>query len=141
VLRTSSSHQEGGTRRWNIDTLEFLPDADNSEQLGGLSCVAVEWLTENGRLLKPVAQKDSGFRQEADMALLALGFSGAEETPLLKALAITPDQSGRLPRDSSGRLGAKLYACGDAALGASLVVRAIADGLMVARTILSDCQT
>jgi NADPH-dependent glutamate synthase beta subunit-like oxidoreductase len=64
-----------------------------------------------------------------------------EESPLLQALEVTLEPSGRLPRAGGGRLRERLYACGDAALGASLVVRAIADGLMVAKTILKDYQS
>jgi glutamate synthase (NADPH/NADH) small chain len=74
------------------------------------------------------------------MELLALGFTGVEDSPLLSAMGIIPERAGRLPRDQQGRLTAKIYACGDAAMGASLVVRAIADGLRVAQTIISDQQ-
>jgi glutamate synthase (NADPH/NADH) small chain len=140
VLRTSSSHEEGGSRRWNIDTLEFIPAAAEPAHLGALKCAEVEWLVENGRLVKPVQKQGSGFALEADMVLLALGFTGVEDSPLLSAMGIIPERSGRLPRDQQGRLTAKIYACGDAATGASLVVRAIADGLKVAQTIISDHQ-
>jgi glutamate synthase (NADPH/NADH) small chain len=140
ILRSSSSHEEGGTRRWNIDTLEFLPASSDKTRLGALNCTEVEWHTASGQLSKPRAKKNSQFIQEADMALLALGFSGAEESSLLTALDISPEPSGRLPRKQGGRVSDKIYACGDAAMGASLVVRAIADGLDVARSILSDYQ-
>ncbi|MDR1396653.1 MAG: glutamate synthase subunit beta [Desulfarculales bacterium] len=140
ILRTSSSHEEGGVRRWNIDTSEFLPAASDKTRLGALNCTEVEWHMENGRLSQPKAKKNSKFIQEADMALLALGFSGVEENPLLTALGIPIEPTGRIPRDQRGRVSDKIYACGDAAMGASLAVRAIADGLAVAGTVLSDCR-
>jgi glutamate synthase (NADPH/NADH) small chain len=133
TLRTSSSHEEGGIRRWNISTLEFLPDRSSPERLGSLKALEVKWLEEGGRLIRPVPREGSEFIVEADLVLLAMGFTGPEPGHLTRARD--------LKADSSGRLAPGLYAAGDAANGPSLVVRAISDGLKVAGTVLEDCRT
>ncbi len=138
VLKTTSSHEEGGQRRWNIDTLEFLPAAGEAETVGAVRCREVRWLEENGRLIKPEPRPGTEFQLEADLVLLALGFTGTENGPLLKALNLSPDNSGRLARDQAGQMAPGIFACGDAANGPSLVVRAIADGLKVAEGLLKQ---
>jgi glutamate synthase (NADPH/NADH) small chain len=114
--------------------------------VGSVQCALVEWKKERGQF-RPVPREDAPFVLPAELLLLALGFTGAQPGPLLESLGAEPDPSGRLPRDAAGRLsgrraggrdGRGLYVCGDAALGPSLVVRAINDGLHVARTALED---
>ena len=73
------------------------------------------------------------------MVFLAMGFTGPEENPVFKELEIRQNKVNRLERDPHGRAGQGVYVCGDAAMGPSLVVRALADGLMVADTVLADC--
>lgn len=138
VLKSTSSHEEGGQRRWNIETLDFWPSEEDSGRVGALRCREVDWLEENGRLIRPQPREETVFRQEADLVLLALGFTGAEESPLLKALKLASDQGGRLGRDPDGQAAPGVYVCGDAANGPSLVVRALADGLATARAVLGD---
>ncbi|MDR2161763.1 MAG: glutamate synthase subunit beta [Desulfovibrio sp.] len=138
VLRTSSSHEEGGERRWNVMTTAFSADPDRPDRVSAACCAPVAWKTDQGRL-QPVVADDSGFVLQTDLVLLAMGFTGIRADPLLEYLGMRPDASGRLPRDAGGRLPeADAYACGDAALGPSLVVRAISDGLRVAERIIED---
>ncbi|MDR2141379.1 MAG: glutamate synthase subunit beta [Deltaproteobacteria bacterium] len=132
TLRTSSSHEEGCLRRWGVNTLELTPDPLSPGHVGGLRAVEVEWEMEGARLIKPVPKQGSEFLKEADLVLLAMGFTGPEPGSLREAQSIKPDPLGRL--------GPGLYAAGDAANGPSLVVRAISDGLKVAETILADYQ-
>ena len=136
TLRTSSSHEEGCERRWNITTAAFLPAPDAPGRLGALHCREVAWEKEGARLIRPLPVDGSDMRLETDLALLALGFTGVEESPLLSGLGIQPDRMGRLDRDASGRISEGLYVCGDAATGPGLVVRAIADGLKTAEEAL-----
>ncbi|MDR1920897.1 MAG: FAD-dependent oxidoreductase, partial [Candidatus Adiutrix sp.] len=141
ILRASSSHEEGGVRRWNVATLEFIPANEDRTRLGALNCREVQWLIENGRPSRPEPKPGSEFQEKADLALLALGFTGVEPEPLMAALKLSPDKRGCLPCDQRGRLAPGVYACGDAARGPSLVVRAIADGLAAAETALEDYST
>ncbi|MDR2198351.1 MAG: glutamate synthase subunit beta [Deltaproteobacteria bacterium] len=131
VFRSSSSHEEGGIRRWNIESLEFLPrDADQS-RLGALRFREVEWVEDQKGGFKPVPKAGSETRESADLVLLALGFTGAEPGKLAQAESFKSFRPG-------GRIGPGQYVCGDAATGPSLVVRAMADALRVAEELLRD---
>ena len=139
IRRDSSSHEEGGERRWNVSTLEFLPRPDQPSRLGALRCAEVEWITGEGKGgPRPQVREGTEFILPADMALLAMGFTGPEENPVFKELEIGHNKGNLLDRDPRGRAGSGIYICGDAATGPGLVVRAIADGLMTAETLLAD---
>ncbi|MDR1038008.1 MAG: glutamate synthase subunit beta [Deltaproteobacteria bacterium] len=129
VLRTSSSHEEGCRRRWNIDSLEFLPSESDPSRLGAVRCREVSWSATNGGPPRPVPKPASEFTVRADLVLLAMGFTGPEETSL---------RLGGLAAPPGGALEGKIYSCGDAARGPSLVVRAINDGLECAAKVLRD---
>lgn len=127
VLRTSSSHEEGGIRLWNIDSIEFWPNIEDPSRVGGLSAREVEWINRDGKFI-PVPKKGSEFKIEADIVFLALGFVGPDFGKLSNFKA---DSAGRL--DTFG-----FYVTGDALTGPSLVVRAINSGLKIAQTLLND---
>ena len=103
TLKTTSSHEEGCTRRWNVNTLEFL---GKDGRLTGVKVQKIEWKPnpEGGRPLMVPAGKPEVIK--ADMALLAMGFLKPE-----------------LPKVADN-----VVFAGDAASGASLVVRAMASG-------------
>ena len=132
VWRSSSSHEEGCERRWSVDTLEFRPAAGRPGTLGFVRGREVRWTEDGGRLTGFEPEPGSEFEAEADLALLALGFTGLESDPLTATLGASPR------RDPAGRLGPGLYLAGDAASGPSLVVRALDDGLKTALTALRD---
>ncbi len=114
LKRTSSSHREGGERRWSVQTRRFL-GVDG--RLTGLETVAVEWETGPGG--KPFRFREIPGSEEiipADLALLALGFTAPPREALAEQLGLDP---------APGR---GIFWCGDAAKGASLAVRAIDDG-------------
>lgn len=139
VLRTSSSQEEGGLRRWNIDTVEFLPAAHNPAVLGTLVGREVTWDT-SGLSFRPTPIPGSEFHEEVDLVLLALGFTGVAYGPLLAKLDLQPDLRGLISTQPGmeGRLAPGLYAVGDAVSGPSLVARAVASGLVTARTVQVD---
>lgn len=103
TLKTTSSHEEGCTRRWNVNTQEFL---GKDGRLTGVKVQEIEWKPnpEGGRPLMVPAGKPEVIK--ADMALLAMGFLKPE-----------------LPKVADN-----VVFAGDAASGASLVVRAMASG-------------
>ena len=110
TLKTTSSHEEGCTRRWNINSLEFL---GRDGRLTGVRVQPIDWKPnpEGGRPLMVEAGKPEVIK--ADMVLLAMGFL----KPQLPAFA------------------ANVVVAGDAASGASLVVRALASGRQAARKV------
>ena len=104
ILKTTSSHEEGCTRRWNINTLEFIGEKG---RVTGVRVQPIDWKPnpEGGRPVMVEAGAPEVIK--ADLVLLAMGFLKPEHPQY-------PDN---------------VFVCGDAASGASLVVRAIASGL------------
>ena len=103
ILKTTSSHEEGCTRRWNINTLEFLGDGG---RLTGVRVQPIDWKPnpEGGRPIMVEAGEPEVIK--ADIVFLAMGFLKPQHPQFADNVVV----------------------CGDAASGASLVVRAIASG-------------
>ena len=110
TLKTTSSHEEGCTRRWNINTLEFL---GSDGKLTGVRVQEIDWQPnpEGGRpLMVPKGEPEV---IKAELVLLAMGFLKPEHP----------------------QYAADVFVCGDAANGASLVVRALASGRQTAKKV------
>ncbi len=127
ILRTSSSHEEGVSRDWSINTKEFVGEKG---KLKKVHCVRVEWkASAPGQRPSPVEVKGSDFHLDAELVLLAMGFVHVEHSKLLKDLGVETDERGNIKTDGKYKTTAKnVYAAGDADIGASLVVRAICQG-------------
>ena len=110
TLKTTSSHEEGCTRRWNVNTLEFL---GKNGVLTGVKVQEISWKPnpDGGRPIMMAAGEPEIIK--ADMALLAMGF-------------LKP----QMPEFPSN-----VFVTGDAASGASLVVRAMASGRLTAQKV------
>lgn len=137
TLRTSSSHQEGALRDWSILTKRLVGDA--AGQVVALEAVRLEWETmaDGRRQMQEVP--GSEFRIDADLVLLALGFTGPETGPLLSGLGVELDARGNVRGDERYRTSADgVYACGDMRRGQSLVVWAIWEGREAARCVDED---
>ena len=110
TLKTTSSHEEGCTRRWNINSLRFI---GKDGKLTGVEVQEITWKPnpEGGRpLMQPVGKPEV---IKTDMVLLAMGFLKPEHPKFAE----------------------NVFVAGDAANGASLVVRAMASGRDVAEKI------
>ncbi len=125
-LRTSSSHLEGGERRWNIQTKAFEGE---DGKVKALKTVQVEWeFTPEGR---PLTFKEIPGTEEtipADAVFLALGFTGVSNPD---ALGLNIGERGTLHEQKENGI----FVVGDCAKGASLVVRAIAHSREVAKEV------
>ncbi len=104
ILKTTSSHEEGCTRRWNINTLEFIGEKG---RVTGVRVQPIDWKPNPGGGRPVMVEAGAPEVIKADLVLLAMGFLKPEHPQY-------PDN---------------VFVCGDAASGASLVVRAIASGL------------
>ena len=107
TLKTTSSHEEGCVRRWNINTLEFI---GKDGKLTGVKVQEITWKPnpEGGRpIMEPVGKPQI---IKAEIVLLAMGFLKPEHP--------------QYPEN--------VFLAGDAQSGASLVVRAMASGRKVA---------
>lgn len=126
ILRTGTSHKEGGERRWNVSTKRFLSENEN---LVGVECVDVDWVAG-----KPV-EKGPEYRLRGDIVLLALGFVHPKHDALLRMFDVKLDERGNVQVDPTtmATSQAGIFSAGDMQSGASLVVRAIRSGRMAAR--------
>ena len=132
ILKTSSSHQEGCIRKWSLNTNKFI---GKNGQLTEVEVEEVEWTKdETGRWnMKPTGKKDI---IKADLVFLALGFVHPVHEGLLTELGVEFDGRGNVAVDKANQSTVKkVFASGDAQMGASLVVRAIASGRKVAEDI------
>lgn len=132
ILKTSSSHQEGCIRKWSLNTNKFI---GQNGQLTEVEVEEVEWTKdETGRWnMKPTGKTDI---IKADLVFLALGFIHPVQEGLLTELGVNFDGRGNVAVDKTNKSSVdKVFATGDAAIGASLVVRAIASGRNVAEDI------
>jgi len=132
ILRTSSSHEEGVTRDWSINTKRFSGDADgNVKKLHG---VRLDWQPgANGR---PVMKEIPGseFELDCDLVLLALGFLGPEPDTMLAQLGVGLTDRGNVAVGADYQTNVPgVFACGDMRRGQSLVVWAIWEGRECAR--------
>ena len=127
-LRVESAHEEGGLRDWSVSTLRFSGDAHgNVKKLHGVR-------VGTPPNFAPVA--GSEFELEADLVLLAMGFTGPVKSGLLEELGVKFDARGNVATDDnymSSEPG--IFAAGDARRGQSLVVWAIAEGRKAAHGI------
>jgi glutamate synthase (NADPH/NADH) small chain len=124
ILKTSSSHEEGGERAWSVLTKKF---AGEMGALKKLYCAKVEFEKDSAGCLLTKEVPASAFEIEADMVVLALGFAHPEKSPLIEGLIL--DQRGNVKTDDSYMTSSKgVFCAGDMRRGQSLVVWAIAEG-------------
>ncbi len=128
VLKTSSSHEEGCERRWLLDTRRFLADSDGN--LNAVEVEEVEWEKDpaTGRMnLIHTGKKEM---IQAELVLLAMGFTNPVSEGLLDQLGVEKDARGNVKVDPVTHATDVdgVFAAGDVASGASLVVRCIAAG-------------
>jgi glutamate synthase (NADPH) small chain len=133
LLKTSSSHEEGCQRLWNVSTKRF---AGEQGWLRKLTAVNVEWTEkEDGRqVMTEVSGSD--FELDADLVLIAMGFVHPVHKGLVQDLALELDARGNIKIDPDCMTSVKgVFSAGDSSRGASLVVYAIADGRKAAEGI------
>ncbi len=121
-LRTSSSHLEGCERRWNLNSLEFL----GRNSVEGVRVQEVKWeLSPSGRPLRFAAVPGTEEVVPCDLVLLAMGFTGVpSDSAVVRQLKLSLTPRTAVMSD----VARNIYAVGDCASGASLVVRALASG-------------
>jgi len=123
---------EGGKRRWGTEVIGFLGEE------GHVTRVYARQVTgTSSRDLTPVP--GSELVLEADLVLIAIGFSHPEHEGLLAQLGLKLDKRGNIETKQTYRTSAsRVYACGDARIGQSLIVTAIAEGRKCARVVNQD---
>jgi glutamate synthase (NADPH/NADH) small chain len=132
IFRTSSAHEEGGTREFSVATTGF---SGESGQVTKLHAHRVEMTTDNGRMsFKPIPGTE--FEMEVDLVLLAMGFLGPDRNGLLDELGVTLTERGNVWRDEHWMTSVPgVFTAGDMQRGQSLIVWAIAEGRSAAHGI------
>src|SRR6185436_19940053 len=122
----SSSQEEGAERDFSVMTTKFTGEKGFVREL---HCVEVD------KAMKPIPGTD--FSIKAELVLLAMGFLGPVQAGLVKDLAVTLDKRGNVAADTNQYKASvdKVFACGDARRGQSLVVWAIREGRQCARSV------
>jgi glutamate synthase (NADPH/NADH) small chain len=120
-LRIESSHEEGGDREWSVATTNFTADEHgNVSQLHGVRIGPPP-------TFQPIAGTE--FTIEADLVLLAMGFTGPVRNGMLDQLGVALDARGNVQTDANSMSSVSgVFAAGDMRRGQSLVVWAIAEG-------------
>jgi glutamate synthase (NADPH) small chain len=118
-LRVESSHEEGGERHWSASTTRFTGDAEGNVQQLHLK------------------KLDTGAEMflEADLILLAMGFTGPVRAGLIEETGVKLDTRGNIETSDYATSVPGIFAAGDARRGQSLVVWAIAEGRKAAEAV------
>ena len=132
ILRTSSSHEEGGSREWSVSTKRFI---GSNGSLQRLEVVRVEFGQPDANGRRPMKEvAGSEFEVETELVLLAMGFLGPERAGMLEKLEVKLDERGNVLSDNNYMSSVEgVFAEGDIRRGQSLVVWAIAEGRQAAR--------
>jgi glutamate synthase (NADPH) small chain len=127
--RTLSTYalDEGGERRWSKEVTQLEGSDGRVVRVHGRSVTGT-----SSRDLRPVP--GSEFTEEADLVLIAIGFTGPER-PLLAQLAVDIDKRGNVKDKAYATSVEGVFAAGDARMGQSLIVWAIAEGRKCARVV------
>lgn len=133
ILNTSSSHEEGADRQWAILTKEFIGDA--SGRLTGMKIVEIKWgLNAQGKMgFEEIAGTEKVI--PCELALLAIGFVGAEKGGLVDELKLELDERGNIKTTNYMSSQEGVFSAGDVRRGQSLVVWAISEGREAARAV------
>jgi glutamate synthase (NADPH/NADH) small chain len=125
-LRTESAHEEGGRRHWAVATTKF--SGDEHGRVKQLHAIRV------GPAPKFEPMPGTEFAMDADLVLLALGFTGPVKKGMIEQLSVNLDARGNVATNGSYMSSVPgVFAAGDTRRGQSLVVWAISEGRSAAR--------
>ncbi len=137
LLRTSTSHEEGGSRDWCISTTLLSGSNGHVEKMEAARVRFGDPDPETGR--RPMENiPGSEFTLDIDLVLLAMGFLGPVKTGMLEELDLELDARGNVATQGFATSRPGVYAAGDMRRGQSLVVWAIAEGRQAAAQIDRD---
>ena len=127
-LRVESSHEEGGLRDWSVSTVRFTGDSQGRVQQ--LHAVRVG----PSPAFTPIPGSEIVI--EADLVLLAMGFTGPAKDGPIEQLGLALDPRGNVATGANYMSSVPgVFAAGDMRRGQSLIVWAIAEGRKAAAAI------
>ncbi len=125
-LRTSHAHEEGCDREWSVATTALSGPDGRVEKLHALRLERKVFSDGRADFAR---MPGTEFELEADLVLLAMGFTGPVKSKLIVDLAVELDARGNVATDGAHRTSVPgVFAAGDARRGASLIVWAIREG-------------
>lgn len=126
VYRETSSNKEGGECKWCVSTIGFT---GNSGCVDKVHCVEVNWVTDESGKTLPEKRNGTESEIEAQLVLLALGFTGSGSDRLMNEIGLTRNQAGNINLNNMHMTSVNgVFLAGDMCTGQSLVVKALADG-------------
>lgn len=130
-LRTSSSQEEGGERRWSTSTKEIVGSNGKVEK------IRVTQVHKEGQKITEIP--NTGEEIKADLVLLAMGFA-SPVSAVVDAFGLEKNARGNVVATTEGEAcyqtsKEKVFAAGDVRRGQSLVVWAIKEGRQCARAV------
>lgn len=139
ILKTDYGQEESAyvfgsdPRTYDISTIDIVKDEQGNVK--GLNTVKLSWKCENGRFTSETIPGSEKF-YEAELVLIAMGFVGPDEK-IIRKLSLEKDARGNIMADTETyeTNADKVFACGDARRGQSLVVWGIAEGQQAAEAI------
>ena len=127
-LRTEGAHEEGGTRDWSISTTSFT--GDDRGHVKQLHAVRV------GAPPKFESMAGTEFTMDADLVLLAMGFTGPVRSGMIEQLGVALDARGNVATGTDYQTSIPgIFSAGDMRRGQSLVVWAISEGRRAAASV------
>ena len=134
ILRTTHAHKEGGTRKWSVTTTRF---EGSKGKVKKLHCSEVKWEKTEERYI-PVEIPGTEFEIDADLIILAMGFTGAGNRKLINDFGLKADNRGNLPSNKNRMTEVEgVFTAGDMNTGQSLIVRAIDSARKTAQGIIN----
>jgi glutamate synthase (NADPH/NADH) small chain len=135
ILRNYPAHEEGGERVFAVAVQEFVDDGN-----GNVASVRVAEVSVTRRDGQRIVTVTPGSERDlpADLVLLAIGFDGTEQQPLLEQFGVSRNRRGAVDARDDWQTDADgVFVAGDMHRGASLIVWAIAEGRAAAAAIHS----
>ena len=133
IDRTSTSHEEGVEKMFSVMTKKFTGEDGSVKKLHGIELKFGEKDQVTGR--RPMKEVlGSEFELDADLVLLAMGFTGVVKNKLIDELDIELDERSNIKTDDNKMTNIPgIFAAGDIRRGQSLVVWAINEGRSTAQ--------
>ncbi|WP_062213635.1 glutamate synthase subunit beta [Demequina oxidasica] len=130
VFEVSSSHEEGGERKYLASTVEFVGNEEG--HVVALKVAETLYNADGSRTPKAGTEHEI----PADLVLIAMGFTGPETDALASQADVSITDRRQIQRNDAYATSAPgVFVAGDAGRGASLIVWAIAEGRAAAAAI------
>ena len=136
LLKTTTSHEEGVERIWEVATKAFI--GDDHGNLKALQIVDLEWSSSADGKPASFKEKEGSIREiPCEAAFLAMGFLHPQQNGLLEELGVELDERGNVKATEAAFQTSvpKIFTAGDMRRGQSLVVWAISEGRECARKV------